>query len=124
MRLTSAIFALTSAVLFAACGGTQAGDDCNTNAFLCADQTTALECRLEKWRALPCRGPTGCTDDGEVTCDMSQSREGDACAASVEAHGVCDPTGTAVLTCRNGTLIKTNDCSRCSVVAGQISCEP
>ncbi|MBX5484731.1 MAG: hypothetical protein IRZ16_23150 [Myxococcaceae bacterium] len=92
---------------------------------LCNNATSALECRLGTWRELPCRGPGGCTvTNNKITCDMSLNLEGDACAASTEGQGICATTGDAALTCRSGTLVKTNSCSSCTTSGDQVICQP
>lgn len=127
MRLPHVFSALLCTVLLAACGGgsAKAGDTCNAEGFLCADQVTALECRLHKWTALPCRGPKGCyVKTNLVNCDAANNQEGDACSATVEGKSICAPAGTAVLTCRNGTFVRTNSCSSCTVAGDEIHCNP
>lgn len=123
MRVWQATLVLLSSVFVFACGGNAPGDDCDTTGFLCHDENSALECRLGKWRELPCRGPNGCkVSSDKVNCDMSANVEGDACAASTEGEGLCAPGGTATLECRQGTLVKTNDCTSCSASGEQVVC--
>ncbi|MBK7860203.1 MAG: hypothetical protein IPJ65_16630 [Archangiaceae bacterium] len=113
---------LIAAVALAACGSPAPGGACDTSGFLCSDQTTAMECQLQKWVALPCRGPSGCQRDSNVIkCDMSGNMEGDACASSAVGSGLCTGDGKATLECRHddssgtNTLKKTNTCRSCEV---------
>ncbi|MGA9522273.1 MAG: hypothetical protein WBV82_12455, partial [Myxococcaceae bacterium] len=83
------------------------------------------------WTALPCRGPGGCVANTVVECDMSRNLEGDLCALTApsnEGKGICTADGKATLQCRQGTLVKTNDCSSCSVTGTpanqQVTCNP
>lgn len=123
MRIWQGTVVLLTSVIVFACGGTNPGDSCNTTGYLCDSKTTALECRLGTWTELPCRGPAGCTDSGgKVDCDMSLNQAGDACAASTEGKGLCEASGTATLECRQGTLVKTNDCSSCTTSGDQVVC--
>ena len=125
MRLSLAALSIAVSILASACGGASVGGSCNTDGLACEDSSNALECRVGTWRALPCRGPGGCkVSNSKVTCDMSLNHEGDACAASTEGQGICDPSGTAALTCRSGTLVKTNTCSSCTTTGDQIICQP
>jgi hypothetical protein len=120
----------------AACGGVAPGGPCNTTGFVCNDNVTAMECVLQKWVSLPCRGPTGCARDGNtIKCDMSANQEGDACASSAVGQGLCTADGTATLECRNdpmtgNTLKKTNTCRTCAVMNNpmtmkdEVTCQP
>jgi hypothetical protein len=124
-------------IALAACGSPQPGGPCDTAGFLCASSTSAMECQLQKWVALPCRGPSGCQRDGNtIKCDMSGDMEGDACASSAVGSGLCTSDGMATLECRNdpttgtNTLKKTNTCRTCTVMrdtttgADQVVCTP
>lgn len=123
-KLTLALLS-TAAMLLVACGGAKAGDSCDKTGFLCQDTTTALECRVGKWTALPCRGTGGCTKAGDtIKCDMSANNAGDACASTAEGKGICTTSGTATLECRQGTLVQTNVCSTCTTSGDQIYCQP
>lgn len=122
MRTSLPLLTLAAAFFLAACGAPEAGDECNSNGFLCADATTALECSVGKWRALPCRGPSGCeVEDNRVTCDMSLNQAGDACASSTEGAGLCEPSGTSALQCRSGVLVQTS-CTSCTTSGEEIIC--
>lgn len=116
---------LPAALLFLACGSPKAGDKCNSNGFLCQDGANALECKLGSWTGLPCRGAGGCTKSGDtVKCDMTANQEGDNCASSAEGKGLCTADGLATLECRDGKLVKTNDCRTCVVMNDQVVCTP
>lgn len=107
-----------------ACGGAKEGGSCGQSGFLCADSSAALECKLERWVRLPCKGPGGCKREGDVIrCDMSANTEGDACASTAEGKGLCSFAGNATLECREGALVKTNDCTSCSVSGEQVICQ-
>lgn len=117
-------------LLVMACGTPRAGDKCETSGFLCADTTTALECRGAAWVSLPCKGANGCKRAGDlVRCDMSGDVEGDACASSAIGKGLCAAGGTATLECRddgtgNAHLVKTNTCRSCAVQGDNVVCQP
>lgn len=107
------------------CALPKAGDPCGSTGFFCADQTTALECKLGAWRELPCRGPTGCHRFGsQVNCDMRGNLVGDSCAASAEGYALCNATGDGTLECRLGELIPGNPCKACSVFGSRVLCQP
>ena len=108
-----------------ACGSPKAGDKCTTSGFLCADTSTALECKVGVWVALPCRGSNGCKRATDVvTCDMSGNAANDPCASTAEGKGLCTKDGTATLECRNGALVQTFTCRTCTVNGDQIICQP
>jgi hypothetical protein len=124
MRSFLFAFAFAASSLLVGCGSPKAGDKCDTTGFLCADSTTALECKSSAWVSLPCRGPNGCARAGQtVTCDMSANQEGDACASTAEAKGLCAPDGLSTLECRGGVLVKASTCRSCSVVNGVVDCQ-
>jgi hypothetical protein len=83
-----------------------------------------------------CRGPEGCSVrvnadgvDSKVTCDNSQSRVGDLCAAwrAVEAESGppigCSEAGDSVLECVDGRMTQLYRCARCGVEGGDVACE-
>ncbi len=112
-------------LVLSACGTPKAGDDCETTGFLCESQASALECRVGTWVSLACKGGGGCSRDGDtVKCDMTGNVEGDKCASSAEGKGLCTSDGLGTLECRQGTLLKTNDCRSCSVEGDSVICTP
>lgn len=123
-RLALLLCALSLPML--ACGGAAAaGSKCDTNGFLCADTTAALECKNGLWVKLPCKGPNGCKREGDVVkCDMSLNEENDACASSAQGRGLCTKDMMATLECREGKLVKTNPCRTCTVSGDQVVCTP
>jgi hypothetical protein len=125
-RTSFALLSLLGSLLLSGCGGPGSGDSCDGGDFVCQDDAQALECRDGKWRALACRGPLGCRELADsVRCDTSLNQEGDGCARSAEGTGMCSPNGgTALLTCQQGVLVKTKDCSSCAVQDGQAVCQP
>lgn len=121
--LRLALLPLVGALLLAGCGPS-AGDDCK-GGYVCDSQTQALECRGGKWRALPCKGPLGCSElESTVRCDASANVAGDACAASAEGHAQCRADGKALLECRQGLLAETLACSACATSGSEVTCTP
>ncbi len=126
------VAAASSLVFFlSACGAAKAGDKCDTQGYLCADATTALECKLGAWVALPCKGANGCKKASDsIKCDMTGNVAGDACASSAVGKGLCTADQKAVLECREDsatgalTLKKTMDCRTCAVTGDQVTCQP
>ena len=119
--------ALISAVLLlaAACGTPKAGYKCDTTGFLCADASNALECKLAAWVSLPCKGSAGCKRDADlVRCDMTANVEGDNCASTAEGKGLCTSDNLGTLECRDGKLVKTNNCRSCTVSGETVVCQP
>lgn len=107
-----------------ACGG-KAGGACSQTGFVCEGKGAALECIDGVWVSLPCRGALGCRREGDVVrCDMSANQEGDGCASSANGRGMCTQDGSAVLECREGTLLKTRTCSSCAVSGELVVCSP
>ena len=122
--------ALVAALGLASCGASPGGS-CDSPGYFCADNKNAQQCQFGTWVLLPCRGTAGCQHTGNnVTCDMSQDVEGDACATVVLGTGMCSADGKTTLECRNGpnsgapTLVKTNTCSSCSATGSEILCQP
>ncbi len=117
------VFATSFSML--ACGSAGEGRKCNTNGFLCADPTAALECKGMIWVSLPCKGANGCKRVGDVvSCDMSANDEGDNCASSAQGRGLCTKDMKGTLECRDGKLVKTNTCRSCAVTGDQVICTP
>jgi hypothetical protein len=106
--------AFLALLLLAACTKKKpnAGDVCkieDEGTIVCADVNTALRCVASRRVAISCRGPHGCTGDGQAaTCDTSLGREGDACVADAPSGFVaklpCAEDKSAVLRCRDGKL--------------------
>jgi hypothetical protein len=119
-----ALLALSS-LMFVACGPPKAGDKCNTTGFLCQDTTTAMECKVGLWSALPCKGVGGCKREAEIIkCDMAGNDENDACSSTAEGKGLCTKDGLGTLECRDGKLLKTNTCRSCTVSGETVVCQP
>lgn len=111
--------------LAAACGSPKAGDKCDTTGFLCADGATALECKLQAWVSLPCKGTNGCKREADlVKCDMTGNEENDKCASTAEGKGLCTKDNLGTLECRDGALVKTNTCRSCAVSGETVVCQP
>jgi hypothetical protein len=115
---------LLGSLVLSACG-VKAGDSCEGGGYTCSSETEALECRDKEWRALPCKGPSGCTEDDQtVSCDLRGNVEGDTCAASAEGRGLCTADGKAVLECRMGTLVQVKTCGTCTMDTARVICQP
>ncbi|NNB90594.1 hypothetical protein HJC10_30790 [Corallococcus exiguus] len=124
-RLPLALLSLVGFFLLSGCGGPGSGDSCDGGDYVCQDDAQALECRNGTWRPLACRGPLGCREQADsVRCDTSLNQENDGCATNAEGKGVCSPNGAAILTCQQGVLVKTEDCSSCAVQDSQVVCQP
>lgn len=107
------------------CAGVEEGASCTSERFACADVDAALECREGRWTRIPCRGLAGCEEAGEVVrCDLSENREGDLCPLEAYGQGRCADDGRALLECRQGTMIKTRECSSCALSEGLLVCAP
>lgn len=106
--------------------GPAAGGSCRGDVFTCADPRSALECQGNTWVEFPCRGPAGCRDSaGTILCDLSANQAGDGCPRALEGQALCEaPGNTAVLECREGILVRTQSCSRCTVENHLVTCTP
>lgn len=114
---------LLGSLVLSACG-VKAGDKCEGGGYTCASEKEALECRDKVWRTLPCRGPAGCSEEGNsVSCDMVGNVEEDACAASAEGRGLCTADGKAVLECRMGMLVQVKECRVCTMDSTRVTCQ-
>ncbi|MBN1204483.1 MAG: hypothetical protein JXB05_06130 [Myxococcaceae bacterium] len=119
-----ALLPLVGSLFLSGCGGPDVGDSCQVSGYVCRDEAEALECRQGQWRALPCKGPRGCAElDGTVHCDTSANLAGDNCALSAEGRGLCRADGLAVLECRMGVLVETEECRSCSLSGSQLVCQ-
>ncbi len=115
---------LLGSLVLSACG-VKAGDKCQGHDYTCSSDAESLECRDKVWRALPCRGPAGCTERNQtVHCDLTGNVEGDACAASAEGRGLCTADGKAVLECRMGQLVQIRTCGTCTMDSTRVNCQP
>ncbi|MET0402636.1 MAG: hypothetical protein ABW123_09545 [Cystobacter sp.] len=115
---------LLGSFLWSACGA-KAGDSCKSETYLCSSEKEALECRGAVWRALPCRGGSGCSEEsGSVVCDMRGNLDGDACASSAEGRGLCTDDGKGVLECRMGSLVRVRSCGTCTMDSALVTCAP
>jgi hypothetical protein len=124
MNRSLLLLPLFGSLLLPACGPT-AGEDCQGGGYVCTSDKEALECRDGQWRALPCKGPLGCSeDDGTIRCDLSGSVEGDPCALSAEGRGLCTADAKAVLECRMGSLVQVRECSVCAMDSTRVICQP
>ena len=111
-------------LLWSACG-VKAGDDCQGSVYTCSSEKEALECKDSKWRALPCQGASGCSEqDGSVSCDLRGNAAGDGCALVAEGHGLCSADGKALLECRMGMLVQVRTCGSCTQSTTLVTCNP
>jgi hypothetical protein len=87
-----------------------AGDGCKKDgARTCADAETELVCQGESWRPYACRGPDGCSKDGDgARCDLRGNDNGERCAKADEGASAC-ASKTARVTCSGGKILK-EDC--------------
>ena len=101
----------------------QAGGSCSSfGTFACEEPHTALECETGTWRAIACKGPSGCAEvDGQITCDPSLDVPGDPCSLAQDGESICASDGGAVLQCRLGVWTRIRTCS-CSIQGSQITC--
>lgn len=124
-RLHPALPAALLVLALAACGGPDAGDDCDGGGFVCASDEEALECNGSTWRSIPCRGAGGCREVSQtVSCDAQGNREGDGCASDHEGSAICTADGKGLLECRQGVLALTSACSTCTKTSDQVTCTP
>jgi hypothetical protein len=118
------VAALLMSLALSACGSASAGDSCSPeNSATCSSNTEALWCEQGKFRAVPCSGANGCSEtNGQLACDFSRAKAGDACPANTEGKAQC-ATGFAdqALKCTSGTWTALT-CKSCSVQNGQVTC--
>jgi hypothetical protein len=76
------------------------GAACTASAACTADGRTLLECRDDVWVVLaPCRGPDGCTIEGQnIGCDTSLAVAGEGCDGKGAA---CAADGKTMLQCKS-----------------------
>src|SRR6218665_1366322 len=124
MTRSHVLFSLLGSLLMSACG-VNAGDACKGSSYTCSSEKEAFECRDSVWRAVPCRGASGCEESsGSVSCDMRGNPGGDTCAASAEGRGLCTADGKAVLECRMGMLVQVKTCGTCTMSNTLVTCAP
>ncbi len=119
--------ALVLLLAVAACTATpEAGEECDQEgAGVCETSALWLQCDGGKYRAIPCRGPAGCTEgSSQLVCDTSKARAGDACPSSQQNLGQCDASNAnSALVCRAGTWAAAA-CKACAVQGDAIVCQP
>jgi hypothetical protein len=97
-----------------ACDNPQAsvGDGCNheDDAACSLDRTTSLVCKGGRFVvAQPCRGPRGCSANGDtVYCDNALAEPGDLCTE--EGDRACKSDRSAFMKCQKGVFGVTNGC--------------
>jgi len=118
---------LAVAMVTAGCGSTRkAGDPCEPeNVGECSSDTEVLVCNGGVLRAVPCRGPSGCTENSaQVACDFSGARSGDACPQGSEGQAVCSSGNpNLALFCLSGTF-QAQACGECVQQGEEILCAP
>jgi hypothetical protein len=121
------VLAVTAFLALAGCGtSNSAGDSCSEeNSGSCSSSTEALFCNDGTFRAVPCSGPSGCTQgDKQFVCDFSRAKPGEACPKSVENSAQCDVNNAnQALKCSSGTW-QAQACKSCAVQSGTIVCAP
>jgi len=116
---------VAAALILGSCGGAREGDACTREGYRCDGASAVLECRGNRWVALPCSGPGGCSSViGGTTCDVTGNQVGDGCPAAMEGSGFCRGNPPSLFACRSLLLVKLQDCSSCVVGTGSITCSP
>jgi hypothetical protein len=90
--------------------------DSNTRASDVCDGDAAWICspRSSQWVLVPCRGPSGCREVPDFTCDQSRGAEGEPCYLNVGDTRVCSIDGQAVLYCSGDYLfVRDRPCANC-----------
>ncbi len=88
----------------------KAGDVCggqDEGTFVCQDAKTALLCKAEVRKVMPCLGPQGCTGGAHATCDQTFAHVGDPCKEPQFSYSpmlACSEDKQTQLECRNGRL--------------------
>ncbi len=124
MKALLPVATLLMSLALTACGKVGAGDDCSPdNSATCSSTAEALWCENGKLRAIPCSGPSGCTETtGRLTCDFSRAQAGDACPASSENKSQCAVGNPdEALRCTAGTWTA-YACTGCAVQNEQLTC--
>jgi len=125
MRLSIQFATLALCSFFSfSCGSPSAGTSCNVSGFVCESSASVLECQAGTWVSLPCKGPNGCSREGDmVKCDMTGNVANDACPAVAETKGFCTADNQGALQCLAGKLVL-RSCRTCSVSNEQVTCTP
>lgn len=116
-------FALLVLLLAASCKPKE-GKSCKMpNDKACIDPLNELVCEDGTWKSFPCRGPAGCTKQGDgIWCDVSLSNADDQCPHEDEKRQACSDDHKSRLTCTAGTYVATK-CVGCSVDNdGKVKC--
>jgi hypothetical protein len=76
------------------------------NALVCASSVEADVCTSGAWRAVPCRGPAGCSPGAGASradrCDDTIAESGDACPDVPAIDYACTGSRADALACTNG----------------------
>jgi hypothetical protein len=83
----------------------KAGDSCHAGETRCHDKSSAFECVSGKLAAIPCDGPAGCSESGDVTtCDFRNAAEGAPCFAPGDATKACGADAKSMAQCADGKV--------------------
>jgi hypothetical protein len=116
-------FALV-AFIFGACHR-RAGEDCDNTPRSCFDKTSRLVCLNKKYVLETCKGPGGCTDDGQtLVCDSTAADVGAGCER--EGARACSTDGKLELWCRDNKFAVESRCrGGCTLNAtNDVKCTP
>ena len=122
MLLTSLMTArlLVFAFLLAGACSPREGDACDEGGG-CTGAAEALLCLGGELRRTACRGPGGCTTEGErARCDRSLAEVGDPCAGS----SACSTDSLSFLVCREGRFVIGAECpGGCRIESDRARCD-
>lgn len=105
-RSMAALFLLLLTVALSPLGcKPKAGASCKTDGDRrCQDHDNQLVCQGGTWKAFKCGGPNGCVAKGkDVTCDLSGTAPGEACAKIDEGTKTCQ--GKKQVSCEGGKMV-------------------
>lgn len=104
------------------------GDRCSLDeegSATCADAANLVACRGGHFVQTPCRGPRGCTLDGErAVCDTTLALLGEACRD--EGKKACATDKSAVLACKSLRMASLYLCRGprgCTLANGKLDCD-
>ncbi len=104
------------------------GDRCSRDeegSATCADAHTLLACHGGNFVAGPCRGPRGCTMEGDrAVCDTTVGAPGESCRE--DGKKACSSEGASVLVCKGKVLAPLFTCRGprgCSAAPGKLDCD-
>ena len=91
---------------------------------VCSGDKQALVCHGGKWEEMLCRGPNGCKQGGETSCDQTVAEDKDVC--NLANDFVCTSDKKGMLECKDNHWTYVQPCQGqrgCSIDGKKVTCD-